>query len=35
MKIFGLVGRSGSGKTSLMVRLLPELRRRGLTVSTI
>ena len=35
MKIFGLVGRSGSGKTSLMVRLLPEIRRRGLTVSTI
>jgi molybdopterin-guanine dinucleotide biosynthesis protein B len=35
MKIFGLVGRSGSGKTSLMVRLLPELRRRGLSVSTI
>jgi len=35
MKIFGLVGRSGSGKTSLMVRLVPELRRRGLTVSTI
>ena len=35
MKIFGLVGRSGSGKTSLMVRLLPELWRRGLTVSTI
>ena len=35
MKIFGLVGRSGSGKTSLMVRLLPAIRRRGLTVSTI
>ena len=35
MKIFVLVGRSGSGKTSLMVRLLPEIRRRGLTVSTI
>ena len=35
MKIFGLVGRSGAGKTSLMVRLLPELRRRGLSVSTI
>ena len=35
MKIFGLVGRSGSGKTSLMVRLLPEIKRRGLTVSTI
>jgi molybdopterin-guanine dinucleotide biosynthesis protein MobB len=35
MKIFGLVGRSGSGKTSLIVRLLPEIKRRGLTVSTI
>ncbi len=35
MKILGLVGRSGSGKTSLMVRLLPEFKRRGLTVSTI
>jgi len=35
MKTFGLVGRSGSGKTSLMVRLLPALRQRGLTVSTI
>lgn len=35
MKIFGLVGRSGSGKTSLMTRLLPELRRHGLTVSTV
>ena len=35
MKLFGVVGRSGSGKTSLMVRLLPELKRRGLSVSTI
>ncbi|MDR3421986.1 MAG: molybdopterin-guanine dinucleotide biosynthesis protein B [Xanthobacteraceae bacterium] len=35
MRIFGLVGRSGSGKTSLMVGLLPVLRRRGFTVSTI
>jgi len=35
VKIFGLVGRSGSGKTSLMVRLLPEIKRRGLSVSTI
>ena len=35
MRIFGLVGRSGSGKTSLMVGLLPALRRRGFTVSTI
>lgn len=35
MKIFGLAGWSGSGKTSLMVRLLPELAGRGLRVSTM
>ena len=35
MKIFGLAGWSGAGKTSLMVRLLPELVARGLTVSTM
>ena len=35
MKIFGLAGWSGAGKTSLMVRLLPELVGRGLTVSTM
>jgi molybdopterin-guanine dinucleotide biosynthesis protein B len=35
MKVFGLAGWSGSGKTSLVVRLLPELIRRGLTVSTM
>ena len=35
MKIFGLAGWSGSGKTTVMVRLLPELSGRGLTVSTI
>ena len=35
MKIFGLAGWSGSGKTSLMVRLVPELVGRGLTVSTM
>ncbi len=35
MKIIGLAGWSGSGKTSLMVRLLPELVGRGLTVSTM
>jgi molybdopterin-guanine dinucleotide biosynthesis protein B len=35
MKIFGLAGWSGAGKTSLMVRLLPELVSRGLTVSTM
>jgi molybdopterin-guanine dinucleotide biosynthesis protein B len=35
MKIFGLAGWSGAGKTSLMVRLLPELVGRGLMVSTM
>jgi molybdopterin-guanine dinucleotide biosynthesis protein B len=35
MKIFGLAGWSGAGKTSLMVRLLPELVSRGLAVSTM
>jgi len=35
MKVFGLAGWSGSGKTSLIIRLLPTLNRRGLKVSTI
>ena len=35
MKIFGLVGWSGSGKTELLIKLLPELKRRGLKVSTM
>ena len=35
MKIFGIAGWSGSGKTSLMVRLLPELIGMGLRVSTM
>jgi molybdopterin-guanine dinucleotide biosynthesis adapter protein len=35
MKIFGLAGWSGSGKTALVARLVPELIRRGLTVSTV
>ncbi len=34
MKIFGLVGWSGSGKTSLMTQLIPVLISRGLRVST-
>ncbi|MCP1231406.1 molybdopterin-guanine dinucleotide biosynthesis protein B [Acetobacter indonesiensis] len=33
--VIGLVGRSGSGKTHLMARLLPLLKARGLSVSTI
>jgi molybdopterin-guanine dinucleotide biosynthesis adapter protein len=35
MRIFGLAGWSGSGKTTLVTALIPELRRRGLRVSTI
>ena len=35
MKIFGIVGWSGSGKTSLMMKLLPEFLNRGLLVSTM
>lgn len=35
MKIFGLTGWSGSGKTALMVRLIPALTARGLRVSTV
>lgn len=35
MRIFGLAGWSGSGKTTLLTALIPELRARGLTVSTI
>lgn len=35
MKIFGLAGWSGAGKTTLVVRLLPTFAARGLRVSTI
>jgi len=35
MKLFGFVGASGSGKTTLITLILPQLRRRGLRVSTI
>jgi len=35
MKIFGLVGWSGSGKTTMLVKLLPELVARGVRVSTM
>ncbi len=34
-RLVGLAGWSGSGKTSLMEKLIPELSGRGLTVSTI
>lgn len=35
MKVMGIVGWSGSGKTSLVVEVLPILRRMGLKVSTM
>ncbi len=35
MRIIGLAGWSGAGKTSLIVKLIPLLRGRGLTVSTL
>ncbi len=35
MRVIGFAGWSGAGKTTLIVRLIPELLRRGLSVSTI
>lgn len=35
MKIFGITGHSGMGKTTLLERLLPEITSRGLSVSLI
>ncbi len=35
MRVFGILGWSGSGKTALITRLLPELTRRGFRVSTV
>ena len=35
MKVFGLIGWTNAGKTTLMVNLLPELISRGLKVSTM
>jgi molybdopterin-guanine dinucleotide biosynthesis protein B len=35
MRVIGIVGLQGSGKTTLIERLIPELQKRGLTVSTI
>ncbi len=35
MKVFGIAGHSGMGKTTLLERLVPELRNRGLVVSLI
>ena len=33
--IFGITGSSGSGKTTLITKLLPEFKRRGVSVSTM
>ena len=35
MRVVGIVGRQGSGKTTLIERLIPAIRARGLRVSTI
>jgi len=35
MRIIGLAGWSGAGKTTLLTRLIPHLRGRGLSVSTL
>jgi molybdopterin-guanine dinucleotide biosynthesis protein B len=35
MKIFSLVGSSGSGKTRLLARLIPELKKRGHAVAVL
>ena len=35
MRAIGFAGWSGAGKTTLIVRLIPELNRRGFSVSTV
>jgi molybdopterin-guanine dinucleotide biosynthesis adapter protein len=35
MRVIGFAGWSGAGKTTLIVKLIPELNHRGLSVSTI
>ncbi|MBL4614373.1 MAG: molybdopterin-guanine dinucleotide biosynthesis protein B [Magnetovibrio sp.] len=35
MHVFGIVGMSGSGKTELLIKLIPELKKRGVRVSTM
>src|ERR1700691_658742 len=35
MRVIGFAGWSGAGKTTLIVGLIPELNRRGVSVSTI
>ena len=35
MRVIGLAGWSGAGKTTLIVKLIPFLRERGFSVSTL
>ena len=35
LNVIGITGWSGSGKTSLIIRLIPELRARGMRVATL
>lgn len=35
MRVIGLAGWSGAGKTTLLTKLIPELTRRGVSVSTL
>ena len=35
MRVIGLAGWSGAGKTTLIVKLIPYLRERGYSVSTL
>ncbi|MCB1541669.1 MAG: molybdopterin-guanine dinucleotide biosynthesis protein B, partial [Rhodoblastus sp.] len=35
MRVIGLAGWSGAGKTTLIEKLIPELKRRGRSVSTL
>jgi molybdopterin-guanine dinucleotide biosynthesis adapter protein len=35
MRVIGLAGWSGAGKTTLVLKLIPELNRRGVSVSTL
>ena len=35
MRVIGLAGWSGAGKTTLLTRVSPELKSRGVTISTI